>query len=234
VAGRIADRVQAALPKLIGALMSFLIPLLGLRRLVNGIEKLVSTVVDAIGGFVKKALSALFTLIKKLFGGGKPGPEGDGTCKIGNKKRSPAGQSGALGPKASARDELEEFAEKCCQVDPKPAIVARLVLAGGRAFEGKSSLVKVHAVIGGVYDELSTSARSVYHKKCAETDAISKALFAIEQETGVPITTEQQAKAILAGSTIQTALRKSLEPKQPCNSCAWPLIVFGITYSRAN
>jgi hypothetical protein len=87
-------------------------------------------------------------------------------------------------------------------------------------------------VVGKVYDELSESARTRYHKKCAETDAISKALFAIEKETGVSITTVKQAKAILTGSTIQTALRKNLEPEPPCNSCAWPLIVFDITYSR--
>lgn len=145
------------------------------------------------------------------------------------------GEQGLLVHDASARDELEEFAKKCCnELESKPTVVARLILADGRAFEGKSSLVNVHPVIGKAYDELSENARSAYHKKCAETDAMSKALFAIQDETGVEITTEQQARLILAGSTIQTALTKNLEPEQPCSSCAWALMVFDITYSRAH
>jgi len=91
---------------------TFLIPLLGLRRLVNGIKKLVSTVVDAIGRFVKKALSALFTLIKKLIGGGKPGPEGDGTCKIGNKNRGPAGHVYRVGESGVL---VHNTSDPCCE-----------------------------------------------------------------------------------------------------------------------
>jgi len=117
VIGRIANRVKGVLTKAIRPMLTILLAGLGLGRLVENIQKLFSKIAKTIGTFVMKAWKALFDLIKRVIGGKGDGDGGggDGTCKIGNKNSGPVGQSGALGPNASAMISPAAYEQRVCK-----------------------------------------------------------------------------------------------------------------------
>tara|TARA_R110002095_G_scaffold97122_2_gene85028 strand:+ start:11493 stop:14312 length:2820 start_codon:yes stop_codon:yes gene_type:complete len=139
------------------------------------------------------------------------------------------------------RVEIENLANKCRLESPRPRTVAKLTLKGGKEFDGRSGFQgrgeELHPVIESAYNDfVPSTSQSIYHKHCAEANAMSKALYSIEKITGVEITSYSQANAILKGATVETASVRSVNhPKHgltndPCSSCRWPLDVFDIKY----
>lgn len=143
------------------------------------------------------------------------------------------------------RDEIQKFADQCRDqansASTRPGTVARLVLADGNTFLGTSSFEregrKVHPIVAEAYNDVPRHNRSVFHLKCAETDAISTALFDAENQQGRSIT-RHEATEILQGAMIQTAkVRGTNDPQHgvphpPCSSCRWVLDILGIKYAE--
>jgi hypothetical protein len=119
----------------------------------------------------------------------------------------------------------------------RPATVASLSMLSGTFFSGRSGSKTVpHEVITRFFSAI-THANDL---KCAEIDAITRALVAYELATGTKVTTLEQAKAVLAGARIQTAkVRPPLStrthehgaPLSPCeNGCDILLKALGIVF----
>ena len=132
---QVAARVTEILGRSVGPMLSAIAKLVGLGGLARKIKQVIQRLKDAVAKLVKKLIRELLKLLKNVVwpgGGGKPGPEGDGTCKIGEGKSSPAGQSGALGPNATAPAN--------CECDSKN-VTKRLTGRGGR-FEVNADVVE--------------------------------------------------------------------------------------------
>jgi RHS repeat-associated protein len=117
-----------------------------------------------------------------------------------------------------------------------PKTVAVLETPGG-TFNGRSGFPgQPHPVAQQVLDGIPVGQRSLFHGGCAEVDAVSQALLAHEARTGQQITTVDQARQALAGSSVQTGRVRGPDSSQhgtpivPCNSCDPFLAALGITY----
>ncbi len=94
-----------------------------------------------------------------------------------------------------------------------------------------------HPVAQQVLDSIPPAQRAKgIHGRCAEVDAVSQALRAAEARTGQPITTVEQARQALSGSSMQTARVRGPNstqhgtPIDPCDSCTPFLDALGIPY----
>jgi hypothetical protein len=122
----------------------------------------------------------------------------------------------------------------------RPGTVALLETSAG-SFVGRSGFVhSVHPVVQQILDSIPQNQRAIWHGRCAEVDAISQALRAIETRTGQSITTIEQARQILSGSRIRTAIIRSAisnkaalhgTSKPPCQSCQFLLDSLGLQYT---
>ncbi|WP_339744832.1 tandem-95 repeat protein [uncultured Rubinisphaera sp.] len=116
----------------------------------------------------------------------------------------------------------------------RPATVAILDTQTGRTYQGQStSGSSLHPVV----DTLVKKYPSDFGNQCAELDTISQALWDYTFRTGIDVTSVEQARQILTGSTIQTARVRNPEhpqhgtPIAPCAaSCESILLDLGITY----
>jgi YwqJ-like deaminase len=112
-----------------------------------------------------------------------------------------------------------------------PRTVARLQTGNG-AFNGRSGYSGgMHPVV----QQLVDANPGRFNGACAECDAVSQALRAAEARTGQAITTVEQARQALAGSSLQTARVRGPNstahgtPIPPCETCQPLLDALGIT-----
>jgi YwqJ-like deaminase len=144
---------------------------------------------------------------------------------------------GALPKTAEApanRTAVEVLADSYRGLPPneRPLTVACLETPSG-SFGGRSSYAgEAHPVV----QKLVAAYPGRFNGACAECDAISQALLAQEAAAGQPITTIEQARQALAGSSIQTARVRGPNsaahgtPISPCETCQPLLDDLGITY----
>ena len=98
-------------------------------------------------------------------------------------------------------------------------------MCNGLKFYGRSKGRLIHPIIEKAYDSIPTDERSPYHKKCADTDAMSQVLFQYEKLTGCKVTTFFEAQQIFQGAKIRTAKSRPAhnpmagQPEKPCESC---------------
>ena len=121
----------------------------------------------------------------------------------------------------------------------RPATVAELSTAAD-SFGGRSGFSgQTHPVVQQILDNIPPAKQATWQGNCAEVDAISQALRAAEARTGQPITTIEQARQALSGSTMQTAkvrppnspnAAQNGTPIPPCSSCQPLLDALGIPY----